>query len=372
MELYSVNTRQLSGMLQQCLEANVVPMIHGSPGVGKSAITHNVAKQNNLLMIDHRLSTAAPEDQTGLPYFKDGFARFAPFAELFPLQSTPLPGTYMKTSRIDDGAGGVREVTKLHGEATHDGWLLFLDEINSAPKAVMASAYKLILDRMTGQHKLHDRCMIVGAGNLQTDRALTNHIGTALQSRMVHLELRVDPKIWFEDVAYAQGFDERIIGFLNMYPERLMDFRPDHTDKTFCCPRTWEFMNRLITDPEGKPRPVLHSSAALYAGTITSGVASEFIAYCDNSSKLVTIEQVLADPKNCRVPVEGAVKWATVTHLLHRVTNDTMGGVLEYVERYDASFRIMFVRALVIRNPAVTQHPAFATFLSKMTVLLNS
>lgn len=341
-ELYSVNTRQLKPMLQQCLEANVVPMIHGSPGIGKSAITGDVSEDNSLFLIDHRLSTAAPEDQTGLPFFKDGKAHFAPFAELFPLQDSKIPDGYA-------------------------GWLLFLDEINSASKAVMASAYKLILDRMTGQHKLHDRCMIIGAGNLATDRAITNNIGTALQSRMVHLELRVDHNIWMEDVAYAKDYDERIIGFLNMYPDRLMDFRADHNDRTFCCPRTWEFMNRLI-----KGREVTNTSAALYAGTITSGVAVEFISYCQNSAKLVQIDRVLADPKGCPVPHEAAVKWATTTHLLHRITMENMAKVLEYIDRFDASFRIMFVRALVIRNPQATSHPAFASFLSRMTTLLNT
>lgn len=344
--LYAVNTRQLASMLEQCLEANLVPMIHGSPGIGKSAVTGGVGNKHNLHLIDHRLSTAAPEDQTGLPYFSDGKARFAPFADLFPLRDTPIP----------------------EGK---DGWMLFLDEINSAPKSVMASAYKLILDRMTGQHKLHDRCAIVAAGNLATDRAITNHIGTALQSRMVHLELRVDHQIWMEDVALVQNYDERIIGFLNAFKERLMDFRPDHNEFTFCCPRTWEFMNRLITDIDGKPRPVLDSNAALYSGTITSGVAVEFISYCKNMDKLINIDTVLADPKNAPVPHEAATKWATTTHLLSRVTNDTLGKVLDYISRFDSSFRIMFIRSLIIRNPKVVEHPAYVKALSEMTVLLN-
>lgn len=348
-QIHSVNSRQLASMIQQCLEASVVPMIHGSPGIGKSAVTHAISQRNNLKMIDHRLSTAAPEDQTGLPFKSaDGFARFAPFADLFPLEATPLP-------------------------AGHDGWLLFLDELNSASKAVMASAYKLILDRMTGQHKLNDRCMIIGAGNLKTDRAITNDIGTALQSRMVHLELRVEHRIWMEDVALTQKYDERIIGFLNMLPDRLMDFRPDHNDRTFCCPRTWEFMNRLLFDPVSqKPREVLDSAAALYAGTITSGVAVEFISYCRNAAHLVKIEDVLADPLQCRIPSEAAIKWATTTHLLNRVTNETLGDVLKYIDRMDASFKIMFARALVVRNPTIVTRPEYAMFLSKMTNLLNS
>ncbi|QEG09254.1 ATPase [Stenotrophomonas phage Pokken] len=347
MELLSVNTRELKTMLSICMESNLVPMIHGSPGIGKSAVTHGVSDDYQLQLIDHRLSTAAPEDQTGLPFRDGDRARFMPFADLFPIAGDKIP-------------------------TGKQGWLLFLDEINSAPKSVMASAYKLILDRMTGQHKLHENVAIIAAGNLKTDRAITNDIGTALQSRMVHLELRVDHKIWMEDVALAQNYDDRIIGFLSMFPDKLMDFRPDHNDRTFCCPRTWEFMNRMMHHMDGSPRAVTSANAALYAGTITSGVATEFLTYCKHAADLVSLEDVLKAPAECRVPYEAAVKYATTTHLLSSVKGDTLAPVLEYITRYDASFKIMFARQLAIRHPTLAGHPAFAQFLSKMTHLLNA
>lgn len=347
MELHSVNTRELKSMLSICMESNLVPMIHGSPGIGKSAVTHGLSDDYELHLIDHRLSTAAPEDQTGLPFHDGDRARFKPFADLFPLQGDRIP-------------------------AGKQGWLLFLDELNSAPKAVQASAYKLILDRMTGQHKLHDRVAIIAAGNLKTDRAITVDIGTALQSRMVHLELRVDHAIWMEDVALKYGYDDRIVGFLSMFPDKLMDFRPDHNDRTFCCPRTWEFMNRLLVTPSGRHRTVSQSNAALYAGTITSGVATEFLTYCEHAAKMIRLEDVLASPKECNVPYEAAIKYATTTHLLSNATDDNLTPVLEYITRYDASFKIMFARQLAIRHPSLAAHPAFAMFLSKMTSLLNA
>lgn len=347
MELLSVTTRELSRMLSHVVEARLVPMIHGSPGIGKSAITHNLADRYNWHLIDHRLSTAAPEDQTGLPFRDGDRARFMPFADLFPIAGDKVP----------------------EGK---NGWLLFLDEINSAPKSVMASAYKLILDRMTGQHKLHEEVAIIAAGNLKTDRAITNDIGTALQSRMVHLELRVDHRVWMEDVALVQNYDERIIGFLNMFPDKLMDFRPDHNDRTFCCPRTWEFMNRLLTNLDGSPRAVTKDNSALYAGTITSGVATEFMTYCKHADDLVRLEDVLAEPDKCRIPHEAAVKYATTTHLLTHSNENNVGKILEYVSRLDASFKIMFARQLAIRHNKLAAHPAFAMFLSKMTHLLNA
>jgi hypothetical protein len=147
-----------------------------------------------------------------------------------------------------------------------DGWLLFLDEANAAPRSVQASAYKLVLDRMVGQHSLHDHVAISMAGNLATDRAIVQPLSTAMQSRVVHIELQADFEEWLEDVAFKEGYDERIIAFLSQWPGKLMDFKADHHDKTFCCPRTWEFVNRLI-----QGRQELDSIQSLLGGTITSG-----------------------------------------------------------------------------------------------------
>src|SRR5690606_8713131 len=133
----------------------------------------------------------------------------APFADLFPTEDTPVPEGF-------------------------DGWGLFLDEFNSAPKGVQAAAYKLTLDRMTGQHKLHERVAMVLAGNLSTDRAITNPISTAMQSRVVHLLMEINFEEWYYDVALKENYDPRIIAFLNYKNSYLMDFRPDHNENTFC------------------------------------------------------------------------------------------------------------------------------------------
>ena len=157
-----VTPRKLTWLVALTLEAGLVPFISGSPGIGKSAIVKQLAKAGNLKLIDHRLSTSAPEDLSGLPHFVNGQAHFAPFAGLFPIEGmTEIPEGY-------------------------DGFLLFLDEFNSADRDVQKSAYKLVLDRMVGQYKLHPSVRIVCAGNLITDRAIVTELSTAMQSRMIH------------------------------------------------------------------------------------------------------------------------------------------------------------------------------------------
>ena len=335
-ELYTCTPRKAKEFIIDCVTSGLVPFVQSSPGIGKSSIMREIANEHNLKMIDHRLSTSEPSDLTGLPRFVNGFAEFVPFADLFPVESTPLP----------------------EGK---DGFMLFMDEFNSASKAVQGASYKLILDRMTGQHRLHERCIITAAGNLATDRAIVNPISTAMQSRLVHIHMVVSFKEWLEDVAIKQNYDPRIISFLSQFESKLMDFRPDHHGKTFASPRTWEFMNRLI-----KGKEVTEDKAALYAGTITSEIAAEFVQYTKVFASLVPLKVILADPENCAVPADVSLRYATVTTLLEQVSAETFDPICKYIRRFDMSFQILFFRSAMIRQPQLREHPSFALAMSAL------
>lgn len=341
--MYRATPRQCRSMIVDCLKAGLVPFVQSSPGMGKSALMRSVANQFMLHMIDHRLSTSAPEDLSGLPRFdENGHARFAPFADLFPLMDSQVP----------DGK---------------DGWMLFLDEANSGTKMVQAASYKLVLDRMTGQEKLNERCCITMAGNLSTDRAIVNPLSTAMQSRVIHIELEISFDEWFQDVALAENYDERIIAFLSYDNDKLMDFRPDHQEKTFCCPRTWEFMNKFMAIHD----KVKDEHTPLYAGTITSGVAVDFVQFTKVYKDVITIEEILRDPNQAAVPTTNDVKWATISHMMSKVNEKNFGDLCVYANRFDLTFRIVFFRSVMIRNPELRRHPAFAKAMTELSRYLN-
>lgn len=342
LNIYRCTPRQVKRFVTDVLFAGLVPYVQSSPGMGKSSIMRAIASELNLQLIDHRLSTSAPEDLSGLPRFdEDGKARFSPFADLFPTEDTPLP-------------------------PGKEGWMLFLDEFNSASKSVQAAAYKLILDRMVGQHKLHERVVICAAGNLATDRAIVNPISTAMQSRVVHLEMQINFQEWLEDVALKEGYDSRVIAYLSQYNSKLMDFRPDHQEKTFCCPRTWEFVNRLIKDKE-----VTDESAVLLAGTITSGTAVEFVQFTKVFNSLVNIREIIADPENCRLATDVSAKWATIAHMMEKVNADNFDPLSRYANRFTVDFRILFYRSVLVRNPSLRSHQAFIRAMAELSRYLH-
>ena len=114
MSLQTVSLKQATEFCFQTLKANLVPYLAGSPGVGKSAVAHQLAKKFNLKLIDIRLSQEDPTVLNGFPELKDGRSSYAP-PKRFPL--------------IDD------EVPK-----GYSGWLIFFDELPSAPRSVQAAA----------------------------------------------------------------------------------------------------------------------------------------------------------------------------------------------------------------------------------------
>ena len=116
-------------------------------------------------------------------------------------------------------------------------------------------------------------------------------------------------------------------------------------------------MNRL-TKPDGIEVPILDEDAALYAGTITSGVATDFVQFSKVFKNLVTFEAVCANPYSAAIPDDVSAMWATVTHLMERVDEHTLEPVMEYISRYELQMRVLGMRSALIKNPDWVKHKA--------------
>ena len=132
----------ISTVVNKLIDQKLPVFIWGAPGIGKSSIVKQIAKQRELEFIDLRLSLLDPTDLKGIPFFN----------------SETKEGIWAKPSFLpskQDSKG-----------------ILFLDEINTAPPAVQASAYQLILDRKVGEYELPEGWSIVAAGNRENDRGV--------------------------------------------------------------------------------------------------------------------------------------------------------------------------------------------------------
>jgi len=216
------------------------PFIFGAPGIGKSEIVQQTAKELGWNLIDVRLLLLDPTDLRGLPAVVDGKVKW--------LRQPFLP---------EEAIHGPRGI-------------LFFDELNVAPPLVQASSYQITVDRKIGEYKLPDGWRIVAAGNRTTDMAIVNRMPAPLISRFAIYTLDVsfdDWKIW----AYAHNVHPMIVAFLNFRPGLLFD-APKDRDKSFPCPRSWFNLSEVMS-------VIKDANAEDVSSCVGPGVSREFHAF---------------------------------------------------------------------------------------------
>lgn len=332
--IMKITATKASNLVAIALKARLVPILHGSPGIGKSSIAREVAKTFNLKLIDVRLAQCDPTDLLGFPRIEGNKGGYIPM-DTFPIEGDPIPSGYA-------------------------GWLILFDELTSAAPSIQAASYKIILDRMVGNHKLHKNVAMMAAGNLETDGAIVQPMSTALQSRLIHLEVRSDAKEW-NDYAYTNGYDHRITSYIEFRPDHLYTFSPDHSDKTYASPRTWEFVNDIL-----KVTSITKEVLPLVIGTIGEGVAREFFGFCQIHDKLPKIEQIIQSPNSVPVPTEPSIQFALVGAIAANVTKNNCDSLMDFIKRLPSEFQVVAVRSMIKRKPEIIKAPSFAPWVAKM------
>ncbi|HGG60882.1 MAG TPA: ATPase, partial [Gammaproteobacteria bacterium] len=219
-----------------------------------------------------------------------------------------------------------------HGETG----ILFLDEITSAPPSVSAAAYQLILDRRLGQYEIPPGWAIFAAGNRQGDRGVTYTMPAPLANRFSHFEIELNLDDWVA-WAYANGVDERIIGFLRFRPEMLFDFDPAHNPVAFPSPRSWEFAHRALQKFGDQPA-LLQGALQACVGSAAGVELNAFIATLD---QLPDIDAILRGEET-RTPKEIDLQYAVAASLVgHAIrvqgkpeASETLGHILDYARGF--------------------------------------
>lgn len=229
----------------------------GPPGIGKSDIVKQIGDSAGREVVDVRLALWEPTDIKGIPYYNadQGKMVWAPPAE--------LPTDPTSTA------------------------IIFLDELNSAPPAVQAAAYQLILNRRVGTYHLPKGVDVVAAGNREGDRGVTYRMPAPLANRFVHLEAKVDFDDW-QDWATLNKVHAEVVGYVGFAKQDLYDFDPKSSSKAFATPRSWSFVSDLLNaDCDSE------TLTNLVSGAIGDGLAAKFMAHRKIASKLPRAEDIL-------------------------------------------------------------------------------
>jgi hypothetical protein len=336
--------------LRSAFKANIPAFIWGAPGAGKSHVIKSAAE-----------------------------SIFGPDTEVYRINTREI-GSNSNASVVEEFRALMRDVIdlkglpRINGKGTEftrpdflptegDGtFVLFLDELNAAPRLVQAGCYELVYDRRVGKHRLPDYVRIVAAGNRQSDRAVTSNMPTPLKSRFMHLDFDVDSEDWLS-WAMENNIAEEIIAFISWQPEHLDTFDPaSSAERTYACPRTWEYASNLL-----KAKPMAGIEYAMYEGIIGSGAASSFLGFLRIYRNLPDLDKIIAQPQSHPVATQADVNYAVSIALARRATPDNFSNILSYLFRLSDEFPIIAVKMATKRDKTLKETPAFGTFVQAYT-----
>ena len=179
--------------LNKAIEAKRPVMLWGAPGVGKSDVVAQVAEKRGVELRDVRLSLLDPVDLKGFPIPDHDNKQMTWLPPHF------LPAMTVKKARaLLNTKDGKKTALPDHLMPNDSQGILFLDELPSAPQAVQAAAYQLILNREIGNYTLPEGWAIIAAGNREEDRAVVHKMPSALANRFVHLNFDIHLDDWCE------------------------------------------------------------------------------------------------------------------------------------------------------------------------------
>jgi hypothetical protein len=244
--------------IRKAIQTRRPTFLWGPPGIGKSDVVKQIGETAGREVIDVRLALWEPTDIKGIPYYNadQGKMVWAPPSE--------LPTDPESTA------------------------IIFLDELNSAPPAVQAAAYQLILNRAVGTYKLPKGVDLVAAGNREGDRGVTYRMPAPLANRFVHLEMKVDFDD-FQDWATLNKVHPEVVGYVGFAKQDLYDFDPKSPSKSFATPRSWVFVSELLQDDDCDNDTL----STLIAGAVGDGLATKFMAHRKIAGRLPKAEDIL-------------------------------------------------------------------------------
>lgn len=244
----SVTLRQAKELVQ-CMAREQSFLLLSPPGIGKSEMVYEAAREAGLPCRSLLGTQIAPEDVSGIPRIVGERSVFCPPRILLPENPEPF--------------------------------CLFLDELPACAPDVQKAFYSLLLERRLGEHALPSGTWVVAAGNRLQDRALVRAMSSALINRVVILQVRCDVDEW---LAWAEraGVRDEIRAFIRTVPDALM--RPVPNDPVpFSTPRAWSLLSRALDMAEAGGVLSAGNRRALAFGRLSPEDAAVFCALAEDS-----------------------------------------------------------------------------------------
>ena len=347
-------SRAYSTVINNRLPVKTMPsvMMWGPPGVGKSQAVREIASDiklntgKDVHVTDVRLLLFNPIDLRGIPT-SNADKTLAVWLKPQIFQMDPSENTVN---------------------------ILFLDEISAAPQSVQAAAYQIALDRVIGEHRLPENCIIIAAGNRTTDKSVAFKMPKALANRLLHIEVVGSFSSW-KEWAIGAGINDKVIGFLSFRQSYLMGFDSGSNDLAFPTPRAWEMVSNILNGVSDD----IDDMYSLIAGIVGTGVAVEFRTWAKIYKDLPKMEDIF-DGKMPVLPKNTDAMYALTASMIsyakaHKEDMPRIANSIQYADKMPPDFATVLMKDYMYIEKDYKQKlmtiPEFSRWLSTKGRLMN-
>lgn len=332
---------QITQMLKVAHEANLVPMILGQPGIGKSSVVYQYGNIINAPVIEFRPNLHDPVDIMGLPH---------------------------KTAAGTMGYLTPDWLPKAEFCAQHKWVILFIDELPQAVIATQNALSQLILDRRIGTYTLPDNVVQIIAGNRDSDRAGTSKMPTHVANRVMQLNMDFSIED-FLGYCNGTGAAEHLKAFTKFRPGVLESFSPKQ--KINCTPRSIVGASKIIdaaafanSANSAEESNMQTMRFEMVQGLIGEGAAIEYCGFLRIWESAPDSEIVRREAETFDVPTKLDMQFAVAQMLLVDTDATNVSRTMIFVGRLSTEVTQMFVTDLLQRNPDMAADQTIVTWVS--------
>ncbi len=303
--------------------------IESSPGVGKTQIAYQAAKELNVGFLAIHAPLLQPEDY-GFPVISQDRKNvdFIVSQSKFPIEGSNCP----------------------------DKGIFLIDELSQADNSAQKILANLVQEREIHGRKLKPGWLIITTGNRTTDRAGANRLLSHLKNRLTAIDLEVSLDDWTQ-WALNNNVQTEVISFLRFRPELLNSF--DGQLEVNPTPRSWV---------EGISAALGVVSSAMefqvFKGDVGEGAAAEFCAFLKIFRKLPNPDAIILNPSSHEVPTDLATVYALCGALANKTTVNNFGLVMQFISRMSGEFQVLFIRQATNKTPGLLQCRDVITWMS--------
>jgi len=318
-----INLHDVPNILHRCIRTQTNLTLTGEPGIGKTSIINQVVEAIQETDPDFQLwdiytPSLSPIDfSVPMPDLTSGKLRM--------FHNSMLPNGY----ETPDARG-----------------VLFLGERDNADPATNKALQKYINNEaMSGLCKPKG-VIVVADSNCISHRSGTVQQSLALLSRSRLIHVDVDAEVVLKYFAQRE-VNPFIQAYLSLRKEHVSTFDTLLKNKGYeiwANPRGWERLGKSMDDADAHKEEL---AAEEIIGDIGEAVGREFIAFLHAATKLVSYDQIIADPMKAPQPEKLSDVYAVVAMLSATTQATDLGNVRKYVERWGTEVQVLYLKLLV-------------------------